>query len=545
VNLTSSRRPLAAALLFIGAFCLYLGTASVHAPFSGDGKVMLDDAVRIATHGFAKRPGRPNSETFSRYGIGQPLLNLSVAWAYRRLVTGNPGRYPLLLVLTVAALPAALAAGTSALLLLTVCRLGYGLRAASLLGLGSALGTMLWPYAQFPLSDLTLAFTWMLALSAAAAYDENGGGGWLALAGAAAGFGVMTKVTGVLAVPWLMLPALAAIWQRQPASAGGRRLTPSHLKALTWLLTPLLAAGAVCLWYNQLRYGAPLTFGYDADRDATLGFNTPLAVGLFGLLLSSGKSFFLYNPLTFLGLLTGRQLLRQRPAFAIAVIGIAASFVVVHARWWAWSGDWAWGPRFLAGLPPLLLLLAAPCLAAQPPAREWMRSAPWRALALATLVALSVLVQVPGVFVDMTAYTRLVAAETQVFPGFYDADAWPIRDDLVHAHFIPEFSPVAGHIWMLRCILAPDDEALRRAPPWAKLNPRWIPQRGVDKYLQHNVWWLLVRAVPKRPAGMSAGAATALAMSLLLVAAAGFVGTWRLGTMASDDSATVDPTAGG
>ena len=74
--------------LGLGFTSLYLFTASIYAPQLGDGFHMLKVADRIATFGFDFRPKKPeapvraNPGGFSKYGLGQSLIDLPVAWAF-------------------------------------------------------------------------------------------------------------------------------------------------------------------------------------------------------------------------------------------------------------------------------------------------------------------------------------------------------------------------------------------------------------------------------------------------------------------------------
>jgi hypothetical protein len=72
--------------------------------------------------------------------------------------------------------------------------------------------------------------------------------------------------------------------------------------------------------------------------------------------------------------------------------------------------------------------------------------AAWR-WAAAAFAALGLFVQVLGVTVDSGAYLSVLL--TQVAPVSESDTGLAMRQSTLYAHFIPEFSPLAGHWWLL------------------------------------------------------------------------------------------------
>jgi hypothetical protein len=72
---------------------------------------------------------------------------------------------------------------------------------------------------------------------------------------------------------------------------------------------PMLVSLVLLGWYNEVRWGKLLVTSYNQS-----GYQTPLPHGLYGLLLSPGKSIFLFNPLAVLGVVgLGLLLWKRRP----------------------------------------------------------------------------------------------------------------------------------------------------------------------------------------------------------------------------------------
>lgn len=116
----------------------------------------------------------------------------------------------------------------------------------------------------------------------------------------------------------------------------------------------LVGAGAAALAaYNGIRFGSPTSTGYGTE-----GFSSDLLAGLQGLLLTPGRSLFVYSPVLLLALAGAVPLYRRHRPFAVAALASIAGYVIAMAAWHSWDGGWTWGSRLLT---PILLLLGVLC----------------------------------------------------------------------------------------------------------------------------------------------------------------------------------------
>ena len=111
---------------------------------------------------------------------------------------------------------------------------------------------------------------------------------------------------------------------------------------------------ALSLAYNDLRFGSWFSNGKITKAYPPL-FGNPLA-GLSTLLISPGKSVFLYSPTLVLGILGIRQLWRRAPELATTVVMASLTLVLFISLIACAGGDWCWGPRYLTPLLPLWAL---------------------------------------------------------------------------------------------------------------------------------------------------------------------------------------------
>lgn len=98
-------------------------------------------------------------------------------------------------------------------------------------------------------------------------------------------------------------------------------------------------------------------------------FETPFHTGFLGALLSPEKSIFLFDPLLVLMiLLTAVSWKRFSPvvkAYLITGGLLLMAYLAFYARYTVWSGDFAWGDRYVSTAVELSALLAIPLLLRQ------------------------------------------------------------------------------------------------------------------------------------------------------------------------------------
>jgi len=284
--------------------------------------------------------------------------------------------------------------------------------------------------------------------------------------------------------------------------------------------------------YNAARFGALLQTGYGAQASPA-SLTTPALVGLYGLLLSSGKGVAWFAPALWLAprgwwaatrrttalraAVPGRNRARWREltpagraawgALAVWVLGLA-----LYCKFQHWAGDGSFGPRYLVPLlPPGLLLVA---FALQRASRALRRGA-------LVLGLLGAFVTLGGVGIYFGAQMR----EAGDYP--YQL---PLDDPrfMSGSHFNPRFSPIAGHWQMLARNLG---EHLRgempkltgTVAPDARLGLNAADQAALLHAL--DVWWLYARyaGVPALPVLAALG----LLLVLAAFALAWLAAAWR------------------
>jgi hypothetical protein len=378
-----------AALVAALAWCVYAATTG--GSFATDlasyevTRAIVEDrsvAMRYDVFGTGYYERGVDGRFYAPVGIGHPVFGVPFYLAAKAVMAAGfrPGKPDTLTKAAVVFGSTVAAAGCVFFACLLAWRVWGDVRAAVASSCLLAFATPLWVYAKFgfnaPLAALCLT---------AAAYGFWTGARTrrlraLAAGGCALGYAVITRHEMMAAA----IPAAVWLWMAS-------RDTPrARLRWFAAAGTPVAVAVLAWMAYNQVRFGHPLDTGLLRDPAAQL--NTPLLVGLHGLLLSPGRSLFLYAPVAAAGLWAIWRHRRDDAAAALFLALHVAIFLPLFARLGQWDGGESYGPRYLVPLLPFVTL----------PVARWLRPGAGsgaRAVVLALGLA-GVAVQLPGVLMD-------------------------------------------------------------------------------------------------------------------------------------------------
>jgi hypothetical protein len=222
-----------------------------------------------------------------------------------------------------------------------------------------------------------------------------------------------TRIAALVAAPFLMLYVAAATVSCPGASRGmAERLRVMAVHLGLWSLG-LVPGVALVIGYNLARFGSPLASGYGDEASA---FTTPLLTGLIGLLLSPGKSLFLYAPVAALALAGAPLLWRRWRLEGALLLSLVIAHVILYAHWHAWDGGGVWGPRLLLPIVPLLAVLAAPVFERAASGGWALRMVVGIVLAFGTINALAGVLVNPAIYLNMEIPHRRIYFEAAHSP---------------------------------------------------------------------------------------------------------------------------------
>ena len=262
---------------------------------------------------------------------------------------------------------------------------------------------------------LTLAgFSWQYA------WVRTGSRRALLLGSAAFGLNLLTRLTtglDLLAGGLFVLLALGA---------SGERLFWRRMRSYFANAIPVyLGFALIDRLYQFYRFGS-FTNTYlgifaremrQRDPSLPLGypFEKPFHSGFFGALFAPHKSIFLFDPLLVLMILLGALAWRRfHPAVKVYVIATAVlllAYISFYARYTVWSGDFAWGDRYVSTAVELAALLAVPLLLRH---RRELGRPIW--IAGISLIAVSAVIQIASLAFWMPL--EIYQMETRTPPNF-------------------------------------------------------------------------------------------------------------------------------
>ena len=428
--------PLAVALfLFLISIYLLTFSGSLH---SSDGQAMFSvseslvrrgayDVNQIRWMGLQQGAFGPDGNLYCHKGLGTPLVALPLAWLGLVVPAWGVVQTTMLLNIVITAL-------TGTLVFVYVRHLGYTAVTACASALVFGLGTIAWPYAKYffsePLTGLCLLAAAYFTLQPG--LQQGKGFSWprFMLAGFWLGLAVATRFANAALVPiYAVLLALDLLRTAGIARWSTIRSRLSLLITPTWrallaFAVPLAIWAAILAGYNYVRFGNPLATGYVGEQ----GFSAPWVTGILGMLVSPGKGLLVFCPVLLAVLPSLPAFVRRHPLHATLTLLATAGYVLLYGKWFMWHGGFAWGPRFLLPVIPLLCIALAPLLEHL---KGGLRAAFW------ALCAVSAAIQVLGLSVHFVHYQ-----EALLQTGL------PLFDPLTFFH--PRYAQMLGTLPFLR-----------------------------------------------------------------------------------------------
>jgi hypothetical protein len=129
----------------------------------------------------------------------------------------------------------------------------------------------------------------------------------------------------------------------------------------------------------------------DPSLPANYPFENPFHVGFLGALFAPEKSIFLFDPLLVLTIVIATLAWKRfRPeirAYLIAGFLLLLAYICFYAKYTVWSGDFAWGDRYVSTAVELATLVAVPLLIRY---RDILGKTIWRAACMLIMVSLMI-----------------------------------------------------------------------------------------------------------------------------------------------------------
>lgn len=422
---------------------------------------------------------------YAPVGLGHPLFGVPFYVAGRAVqqVTGvRLGKPESLLKAAVVAGSAVAAALTVVVAFRFAAALSSSPIAAGAMMVALGLSTILWPYSKFGFNAPLAALGVTAGLFGVWSGTRSDNIGRILAGAACLGYAALTRhelfLIGLPVLVWLVLesPSTAKLARRGLAFA-------------------LPFGAAFCVWiaYNYVRFGHPLDTGL--MRDPGIGFDAPLLTGLHGLLLSPGRSLFLFDPVLLASIPALVWLWRRDRNSAFLLGGSALLLLIVIAKMRVWDGGESYGPRYLVPAIPLLAVATTP----------WLAAGKGRRL-VAALAFAGLLVQIPGILVDYSAVQNEYARSR---PGY----------SIQLSRYTCSASPLVLNVRAAAAAVPRNIAYLRgsEVPPTLRAGVSEA-DRGFSQQFAFslNFWWLYLFYLGAVPASLSVATGCVLALGGLV-----------------------------
>ncbi len=398
-------------------------------------------------------PGR-NGKLYSWYGIGQSLLmlpadvvgthveNLSVFDGY----DDDPRPRSIVVSYSTNIFVCVLAILVSFRLL---GQLGFTMNQRIAGAFALLFGTTFLHYTQNMMENNYILLLTLTGLSFEFEWLRSGSRRALVVGSAALGLNLLTRLTTGLDLLAVACFLALVLW----FSGAERRNFRSRLIDYGKIALPVYALFfALDRAYQYYRFGSWFNtyiqlYGQEQKRlnpdlPAAFPFETPFHVGFFGALFKPEKSVFLFDPLLVLTLVLAvaawKRFGPEVRAYLIAFTALVVASICFYAKYTDWSGDFAWGDRYVSTPAEIVAFISVPLLMRH---RAALGKLAWR-VGLG-LVGVSVLVQAASVV--FWCPLEIYQMETLGHPTFVIAlrlknivafalgkmDAWGLTNDVM------------------------------------------------------------------------------------------------------------------
>jgi 4-amino-4-deoxy-L-arabinose transferase-like glycosyltransferase len=192
-----------------------------------------------------------------------------------------------------------------------------------------------------PTAALLVALTFLLGLRARA----PGAGNWsFLLVGLSAGAAINMR-TSVAPLVGISLAASVVAYAR--TGPPGRAVVERAAVGAAGLAPGV----AFLLWSQWIRFGDAFDWGHPGQT-----FDTPIYEGMYGQFLSAGKGLIFFAPVVVLAAILFPRFVHHHRAIAVEVAAIVLMNALLFSTFENWSGDNAFGPRYMVIVLPIALV---------------------------------------------------------------------------------------------------------------------------------------------------------------------------------------------
>jgi hypothetical protein len=213
------------------------------------------------------------------------------------------------------------------------------------------------------LAGFAFQYEWLRTGSRGALLTGSAALGLNLLTRLTAGLDVLAAASFLFLVLWFERGRGRALWDR----AGSYVRTALPVYAVFLLIDRLYQYYRFGSFFNTyVHFFAVERRRFDTSLPPTYPFETPFRVGFLGPLFAPEKSIFLFDPLLVLAIvvaaLAWKRFGPEIRAYLIAGFLLLFAYISFYAKYTVWSGDFAWGDRYVSTAAELAAFISVPLL---------------------------------------------------------------------------------------------------------------------------------------------------------------------------------------
>ena len=317
-------------------------------------------------------------QIFSWYGIGQSLLMLPAdvvgTWISRWHIFSGYGDDPAVRSIVVSYVTGILVSVFTALIAFRLLRqFLFSVRESALGVLALLFCTTHLHYTQNMTENNYIMLLTLAGFSFQYEWLRRGGRRALLVGSCALGLNLLTRLTTGLDLIAVGVFLLLVLWMERASGAEFRRRFVDYVGTAAPVYAVFVIVDRLYHFYRFQSFTNTYVTIFGREQrmiDPTLPANypweTPFHVGFLGPLFKPEKSIFLFDPLLVLTIVLSvilwKRLSKPVTAFLAASLLLLVAYICFYARYTVWSGDFAWGDRYVSTAVELATLLAVPLL---------------------------------------------------------------------------------------------------------------------------------------------------------------------------------------
>lgn len=341
------------------------------------------------------------------------------------------------------------------------------------------IATMAWPFAKFDFAEPLVSLFIMGGFWGFVKYIHVGSSRYTLLMSLALLGAVLTKYVALVTVPIFFASIVLA---NKYDCNSWKQCVNKSWRGLFVFLLPFVGVSLPAIVLLALILDFRFLYQDELIGGLSRGWlGVPMWLGLWGLLFSWGKGFFLYNPIMLLVVPGSFWFVLRHGWRSAPFLLIPLAYLVLYSKKEVWYGGNTWGPRYMVPTIPILMVMAAPLLEKIIKSRTNVIR-----FGVVILLIVSVFIQVLGMSKDFDLYLGVYAdqvvnqlPDAGVEYGGAEYQQWSSKQpegDLAAVLYSYQFSPLLAHMWLLRAdlieLVAPDRldwyEAALWKTPWSR-----------------------------------------------------------------------------